>query len=115
MTDLKPALAGHLRHAEALRLDGETLEIVISPDDDLLPGRLQKPTNSQLLDRALAEVFGPGARWKTARGSGSVAPDREQGAAEAQPHEEVQDNPTVQTVLEIFDGTVERVDETQES
>ncbi len=121
LTDLKPALAGHLRHAEALRLDGTTLEIVISPDDDILPGRLQKASNRQLLDRALAEVLGPDVTWKTARGTGSVAPgqasaaDPDQGHGEGQPHDQVQDNPTVQTVLEIFDGTVERVDEPQES
>jgi len=115
LTDLKPALAGHLRHAEAIRLEGKTLEIVISPDDDILPGRLKKPTNSQLLDRALAEVLGPDMRWTTARGTGSVAPTPEQDADDPEPQEQVQDNPTVQTVLEIFDGTVERVDETQES
>jgi len=115
LTDLKPALAGHLRHAEEIVLDGETLRIVISPDDDLLPGRLDKPRNRELLDRVLGEVFGPKIRWQTARGSGSVAPRQEPAADEPATQDQVQDNPTVQTVLEIFDGTVERVDEDQES
>ncbi len=113
LTDLKGALAGHLRQAESLRFEDGVLQITFAPDDDLLRSRLERPNNRELLDRATREVFGPDARWESVRGTGSVTPPpaAAQETPEPAPEEEVRDNPTVQTVLEIFDGTVERVDE----
>lgn len=113
LTDLKGALAGHLRQAESLHFEDGVLRITLARDDDLLRSRLDRPNNSELLDRVTREVFGPDARWESVRGTGTVTPPpaAEKESPEPAPEEEVRDNPTVQTVLEIFDGTVERVDE----
>jgi DNA polymerase-3 subunit gamma/tau len=118
LTDLKGALAGHLRQAESLRFDDGVLHVTVAPDDEILADRLQRPNNRELLDRAVRESFGPDARWRSERGSGTAAPPTpaERPATEPAPDAQVQDNPTVQTVLEIFDGTVEGVeDENEES
>jgi DNA polymerase-3 subunit gamma/tau len=121
LTDLKGALAGHLRQAESLRFEDGMLHVTLASDDDILASRLERPNNRELLDRTVREVFGAEARWRSERGSGTVAQPppkaaEERPTAEASEDAQVQDNPTVQTVLEIFDGTVEGVeDENEES
>lgn len=116
LTDLKPALAGHLQQAERLELADGTLSIFVARDDDILWSRLDKPSNRDVLDRAVRDVFGPDARWQRVRGNGSVAtPPAERAAApSSSPQPEEPETPTEQAVLEIFDDMVERVDDNEE-
>jgi DNA polymerase-3 subunit gamma/tau len=105
----KPPLAGHLRQAQALRFQGGRLEVEIEEGDDLLWNRLQKGANREIVDRAVATVWGADAHWSAVRGGPAPPPSREtaeEPAAGAEPP----NSPTVQTVLEIFQDTVERVE-----
>lgn len=116
LTDLKPALAGHLQQAEGLDYAESTLSITVARDDEILWGRLDKPSNREVLDQTVRDVFGADARWQRLRGNGSVASPRPTGAAAApsRPEPEEPETPTEQAVLEIFDDMVERVDENEE-
>jgi len=115
LTDLKPALAGHLQQAERLDYSDGALSITVARDDDILWGRLDKASNREILDRAVRDVFGADARWQRVRGNGSVAsPAEVVAAAPSGPAPEEPETPTEQAVLEIFDDMVERVDENEE-
>jgi len=115
LTDLKPALAGHLQQAERLDYSDGALSITVARDDDILWGRLDKASNREILDRAVRDVFGAEARWRRVRGNGSVAsPAEVAAAAPSGPAPEEPETPTEQAVLEIFDDMVERVDENEE-
>ncbi len=110
---LKAPLAGHLRHGPVLRMADGTLEIGIAPGDELLQSRLEKVGNREVIDRAVADVWGEATRWRAVRASPAAAPpaqDRPAPAAAAGAGAESPDNSTVQTVLEIFQDTVERVE-----
>lgn len=126
LADKKPALAGHVREAQGRRLAGGTFEIVVAPDDDLLWGRLEKPANRELLERAVAEVVGPEAGWARVRGEDGrpaaeaeaeptirpgAEPDTEAGAPAPAGDEP---DPTEQAVLDIFGDMVERVEPEEE-
>ncbi len=105
----KPPLASHLRQAQALRFADGRFEIVVEEGDDLLWNRLHKAANRELVDRAVAAVWGPEARWSPVRDAAAApAPKAADEPEAAGP--ETPDNPTVQTVLEIFQDTVERVE-----
>jgi len=109
VSDSKPPLAGYLRQAPSLRWAKGALEIGVAADDELLRNRLEKAANRRVIDQAVAETWGAEARWTTVGTSpGSAAPAADAPAtAEG---DETPDNPTVQTVLEIFQDTVERVE-----
>lgn len=123
----RPGLAAGLEDAHPA-LAGNCLEV---PEDDWLRSKLAGEANRQALEAALAAVCGPGASWRftaaapkpaaaapVARPSGGYqtmpagniaraagAPGTGE-AAQAEPHP-----PTVQTILDIFGGRVERIEE----
>jgi DNA polymerase-3 subunit gamma/tau len=105
----KQPLAAHLSEAEEITFADGRLTVVRLPGDTWLESRLQQSGNRQVIEESLAAVWGPGTPWRTVQGEGKRSP-----AAEAQPAAAVADlveNPTVQTVLDIFGGKVERVEE----
>ncbi len=106
----KQPLAAHLSEAEEITFVDGRLTIARMPGDTWLDSRLQQAANRQVIEESLAAVWGAGTPWRTVQGNGSRRP-----AAEEQTRQEaaagVVENPTVQTVLDIFGGKVERVEE----
>jgi DNA polymerase-3 subunit gamma/tau len=102
----RQVLAAHLTEAQALHVDGSELRIYQRPGDGGLAAALQRPGNRTVLDDALAEVCGPGARWRLLDGAGAPAaaptPAPTVTAAAA--------DPKVQAVLDIFGGTIAAVE-----
>jgi DNA polymerase III subunit gamma/tau len=108
----KQALAAHLREADRLVFAGGRLEIYAPPDDPWLnQERLQRPANRRVLDEAVAALWGAEARWRLLA-SEPRAGNEEEAAAPAAV-DEVLSDPRVQTVLDIFGGSVESVIENE--
>ncbi len=102
----RQVLAAHLAEAQALHVAGDELQIYRRPGDGSLDGALQRPGNRTVLEEALAEVCGPGARWRLLDGDG--APE---APAEAEPAlTAAAADPQVQAVLDIFGGTIAAVE-----
>ncbi|HEX6901757.1 MAG TPA: DNA polymerase III subunit gamma/tau [Thermoanaerobaculia bacterium] len=99
-------LAGALDSAERIYFEDGILTIVAPAGDAWLRSRLQGDANRQVLEEALAAVWGPGTRWRLVEGAS--APKAAAATPAAEPGVE---NPAVQTVLEIFGGRVEAVEE----
>ena len=74
----------------------------------MLRSRLQQDANRQAVEESLAAVWGSGTAWRLAEGTskapaaGEMVPSGTDAAAEI---------PAVQTVLEIFGGRVETIQE----
>jgi DNA polymerase-3 subunit gamma/tau len=106
---LKQPLVSYLEHAEELRFGERGLEIVSPRGDGWLEAKLRRGSNWQVLEQAAATAWGPGTAVYLVEGAG--------GQKTAQPQiasvklEMVAENPTIQTVLEIFQGRVEKVEE----
>ncbi|HVS04121.1 MAG TPA: DNA polymerase III subunit gamma/tau [Thermoanaerobaculia bacterium] len=103
----RQVLAAHLRAAEALRFADGTLLIVQPPGDRWLEGALTRDANRAALEQSLAEVWGAGTGWRLLPGEGTpaaAAAGEEQAAAAAAA------DPTVQKVLQIFDGRIQAVE-----
>jgi hypothetical protein len=125
----RPGLAAGLEDAHPV-LAGNCLEV---PEDDWLRSKLAGDANRQALEAALAAVCGPGASWRfsaaapkpaapaaastasatrppggyqTMPATGTAGAPGTAETAEAAPHP-----PTVQTILDIFGGRVERIEE----
>ena len=105
----KQPLAAHLSEAEELIYEDGRLRIAHLPGDTWLASRLQQTANREVLEEALAAVWGPGTAWKLVEGAGRSREPEE--AAPPPGAAVVVENPTVQTVLDIFGGRVERVEE----
>jgi DNA polymerase III subunit gamma/tau len=106
----KQPLAAHLSAAEDLQFADGRLLIVAPPGDAWLASRLAQGANRQVIDEAMAAVWGPEARWRLIEGEGrQTAP--EAAAAPPREAENAVESPIVQTVLEIFGGKVEKVEE----
>lgn len=106
---LKQPLVAYLEHAEELRFGERGLEIVSPPGDSWLEAKLHRGNNWQVLEEAATATWGPGTALQLVEGSGA----REKGPVEVTSVklELVAENPTIQTVLEIFQGRVEKVEE----
>ncbi|HZF13468.1 MAG TPA: DNA polymerase III subunit gamma/tau [Thermoanaerobaculia bacterium] len=106
LSRLKQPLVAYLEEAE-LRFTEHGLEIVSHPGDHLLRPKLHR--SWQIIEQAAAAVWGPGTAVQLIEGSGTgkAAPPELTSVK----LELVAENPTVQTVLEIFQGRVERVEE----
>jgi hypothetical protein len=104
----RQVLAAHLGEAQALHVEGNELQIYRRPGDSSLDTALQRPGNRTMLEEALAEVCGPGARWRIL--------DGDAGAAAAAPETPAPTlaaaaaDPKVQAVLDIFGGTIAAVE-----
>ncbi|HXT20567.1 MAG TPA: hypothetical protein VN923_07450, partial [Thermoanaerobaculia bacterium] len=104
----RQVLAAHLGEAQALHIDGNELQIFRRPGDTSLDGALQRPGNRAALEEALAEVCGPGARWRILDGEGGAAPTPADVAPPALAAAAA--DPKVQAVLDIFGGTIAAVE-----
>ncbi len=117
----KPSLAEHLRLATP-RFDGDRLTILVPAGDLWIGEQLQRASNRELLDSAVRTVLGDAGRWELREADGSAAAAASDGGDEAEDgnggggeplarHPDVAGNPAVQTVLELFQGRVETVEE----
>lgn len=111
----KAALAAHLQEALQLKVANGTLEIHTRAGSSWLSTRLNKDSNKTALEASIEAALGPGVGWQLIESdapahSPTRAAEPESGAA-AEADAEAINNPTVQAVLDIFGGTVERVDD----
>ncbi len=104
----KESLAAHLTEAEKILCDAGEVRILTRPGDQLLVEALDRDTNKRLLDQAVRVVFGEAATWRSVTGRGRAAEPAQQG--EPAERDAALDNPTVQHVLDIFQGTVESIE-----
>lgn len=108
----KQPLAAYLSDADEIRFEEGRLTIARAPGDTWLESRLAQSANRQILDEAVAAVWGEGTTWKMVQGDGRKAAEMQaQASAASAAGAVVSENPTVQTVLDIFGGRVERVEE----
>ena len=80
------------------------------PGDHWLQDRLGRKANRELVEGALGEIWGEGSRWKIIERKAT-----EQPRPRAEATEEALADPRVQTVLEIFGGSVESVEPVNET
>jgi DNA polymerase-3 subunit gamma/tau len=107
----KQPLAALLSEADLSLVDGQ-LQVATAPDDGILETRLQQPANRQIVDDAVAAVWGAGSGWRLARGGAKkVSAPTAAAAATAGPAAGIAENPQVQAVLDIFGGRVEKIEE----
>jgi DNA polymerase III subunit gamma/tau len=104
----RPSLAALLEDADIEQQENR-LTIASPPGDTWLGGRLQQPSNRQVLDEVVPLILGPGVSWQVVEARAAAPAGREPVAVPVAPT--VVENPTVQTILDIFGGTVERVEE----
>jgi len=112
----KQPLAAHLEADEMAFEDG-VLVVRHPPGDDRLPTRLAKAANRELFDEAVAHTWGAGAAWRFEEGEAVAG--AETGAADEQEQTDpatvaAAEHPTVQTVLELFGGEIDTVEEKDE-
>ncbi|HSN89495.1 MAG TPA: hypothetical protein VL025_22215, partial [Thermoanaerobaculia bacterium] len=99
-------LAGYLDAAEDIRYEDGRLVIVAPPGDMILDSRLKQEVNRQVVEEALATIWGPGTGWQLVQSNsrpGAAAPQAQAPRA-AEPG--AKEHPTVQTVLQIFGGEI---------
>jgi DNA polymerase-3 subunit gamma/tau len=107
----KQPLAAHLEQATSLQFENGRLRILVAPGDVTLSSRLRQPANRETLDEAVAKIWGSGTVWEFAEGP-RPAPQTGESAAPPPPAESSEAlNPAVQTLLDIFGGKVEAVEE----
>lgn len=108
----KQPLAAYLSDADEIRFEEGRLTIARAPGDTWLESRLGQSANRQIIDEAVAAVWGAGTTWRTVQGEGRKAAEMQaQASAASAAGAVLSENPTVQTVLDIFGGRVERVEE----
>jgi DNA polymerase-3 subunit gamma/tau len=103
----KPNLGGFLDAAEDIRYEEGRASILCPQGDSYLKGRLE--ANRAILGEAAAAIWGPGARVDILESRNAPKP----AATEAKPApvQQVEQIPTVQAVLDIFQGRIETVEE----
>jgi DNA polymerase-3 subunit gamma/tau len=137
----KQPLAAHLEQAAVLRFEAGRLLILLPAGDAYLGSRLRQPANRETIAAAVAKVWGPAAGWDFAEGPAPGAPGAAAPAAfsttagsppapagvaaaelassplgaarsaAAGAASAAELNPAVQTLLDIFQGKVEAVEE----
>jgi DNA polymerase-3 subunit gamma/tau len=116
VTRTKQPLAAHLELAELTFTDG-VLVIRHAPDNDWLPTRLGRAGNRALVDEAVRSAWGADATWRLEAGAQREEPAGDRGEAEDEESPataEAAEHPTVQTVLELFGGQIDTVEERDE-
>lgn len=108
----RQALAAHLSGANSLSYTAGVLRISVPTGDTWLRDRLERVPNRKTLEEALAATWGNEASWKIVE---EDLLEPEQKTAEAKATERVLEDPRVQTVLEIFGGSVESVEPLNET
>jgi len=112
----KQPLAAHLELAELAFADG-VLVIRHAADDDWLSTRLGRASNRGLVDEAVRTTWGADAAWRLEAGVLSEEAAGEPGDGEQEESPEAAaaaEHPTVQTVLELFGGQIDTVEERDE-
>jgi hypothetical protein len=106
----RPALAARLRQVRDARWEEEDLVLWVDPSDRELADGIRRPANSQVLEEALRQQGSASGRYRIEHRTPSPPPRAtvatvadSSGAAAAERH------PTVQTLLQIFDGAVAEV------
>jgi len=85
--------------------------VTVPAGDTSLDSRLRKEANRQVMEEALASVWGPGTSWRIATGK-SVPKAAAPAEAKTAGVQQIEQIPAVQAVLEIFPGSrVEAVEE----
>jgi DNA polymerase III subunit gamma/tau len=134
----KQPLAAHLEQAAVLRFEAGRLLILLPAADAYLSSRLRQPANRETIAAAVAKVWGSEAAWDFAEGpaggvAGTAATAATAGLPPAPAGLEATEvassqlgasrsatsgaataavlNPAVQTLLDIFQGKVEAVEE----
>ncbi|HXO41357.1 MAG TPA: DNA polymerase III subunit gamma/tau [Thermoanaerobaculia bacterium] len=135
----KQPLAAHLEQAAVLRFEAGRLLILLPAADAYLGSRLRQPANRETIAAAVAKIWGPEAGWDFAESPPPGAPgsaaavafstttglapagagatelaSSQLGAARsaaAGAASAAEQNPAVQTLLDIFQGKVEAVEE----
>lgn len=117
----KAALAAHLRESQPRFQDG-VLRLLVPAGDPALRRRLERDENREVVERVLRAAFGTASRWEIieiAAPAGAPPPGPEARSPErvAPPPQMVAaaEHETVQTVLEIFGGSVESVEPNEET
>ncbi len=105
----KPPLASHLDRA-VLSHDEGRLTIAYDPSDLQLRDGLNRGSNPQILREAIAAVWGAAVEWRAVPGA-PTDPNRGLSEAPKAPQPALVDNPTVQTLLELFGGQIEATEE----
>ncbi|MCP4200403.1 MAG: DNA polymerase III subunit gamma/tau [bacterium] len=108
----RQALAAHLSGANSLTFAAGVLEISVPSGDTWLRDRLDRAANRKVLEEALAATWGEDASWKIIE---EDLPGSEQRPAKTKATEKALKDPRVQTVLEIFGGSVESVEPLNET
>ncbi|HEY2289717.1 MAG TPA: hypothetical protein VGM86_03345, partial [Thermoanaerobaculia bacterium] len=103
----KANLGGFLDAADDIRYEEGRASILCPQGDSYLKGRLE--ANRAILEEAAAAVWGAGTRVDILESRGAPKP----AATEAKPApvQQVEQIPTVQAVLDIFQGRIETVEE----
>ncbi len=105
----KPPLASHLDRA-VLCLEDGLLTISYDPGDVQLRDGLNRGSNPQILQEAIAAVWGTEVAWRALAGNQTSASPKRKEPTSHEPPVPI-DNPTVQTLLELFGGRVEATEE----
>ncbi|HXU32037.1 MAG TPA: DNA polymerase III subunit gamma/tau [Thermoanaerobaculia bacterium] len=105
----KPPLASHLDRGNLAFADG-VLTITYDPGDVQLRDGLNRGSNPQILRDAIAAIWGAEVVWRALQGTAAVTSPPKGEAPKADPPTQV-DNPTVQTLLELFGGQIEAIEE----
>ncbi len=101
----KPPLASHLDRG-TLGIEGDVLTITYDPGDLQLRDGLNRGSNPQILQEAIVAIWGAEVVWRAVQGAPAVASRPPSQTPKADPPAQV-DNPTVQTLLELFGGQIE--------
>lgn len=105
-------VAAQLDGASSIRRDGDRLVITLAADAELAATQLARESNRKVLEEAARAAFGPAARVEVERARGApVAARAAVPPAAAEPRAaELAAHPVVQTMLDIFGGSVARVE-----
>ncbi len=102
----KPPLASHLDRA-VLQCANGLLTITYDPGDVQLRDGLNRGSNPQILQEAITAVWGTETAWRALAGASTTTASLTKSDVPSHEPPVHIDNPTVQTLLELFGGRVE--------
>ena len=102
----KQFLAAHLAQARSVRVLDGRLEIAVPADDTWLANSLERETNRTALKESIAAVWKEDLAW-TLVSTGENSVQAQKTTTQQDMQEDIMSDPEVQTVLELFGGTVE--------
>lgn len=109
----KQPLLVRVRAATKLEFDNGELKIHLAPGDDLLSKALERGSNREILESALRSIWGDGTTWRcllSDRSPTVPSPETAAGQEDDQAEPEPETDPRIQTVLDIFGGTVDKIE-----